>query len=60
MTNKVQIKHPYKKFEATVLWRTVEKQIADLVKNGDIQELTAREYIVGSICRAIAGGEDPK
>jgi hypothetical protein len=47
--------HPYKAFEGSVLWRSVEKQIATLVKNHDIQEMTAREYIVGSICKAIAG-----
>jgi hypothetical protein len=50
--------HPYVKFEGSVLWRTIEKEIVALVKNGDLQELTAREYIVGSICRAIAGGKD--
>jgi hypothetical protein len=60
MADKLPIDHPYKKFEATGLWRTIEKQVAALVKNGDIQELTAREYIVGSICRAIDGTEDPK
>jgi hypothetical protein len=50
--------HPYTAFEGSVLWRTVEKQIATLVKNRDIQEMTARECIVGSICEAIAGRHD--
>jgi len=45
------------RFEGSVLWRTVSKEIAALVKNGDLKELTAREYIVGSICQAIAGGK---
>jgi hypothetical protein len=49
--------HPYMKFEGSVLWRSVEKEIAGLVKNGDLKELTSRKYIVGSICRAIAGGK---
>jgi len=49
--------HPYTKFEGSVLWRAVSKEIAALVKNGDLKELTAREYIVGSICRALAGGK---
>jgi hypothetical protein len=49
--------HPYMKFEGSVLWRTVSKEIVALVKNGDLKELTAREYIVGSICQAIAGGK---
>jgi hypothetical protein len=38
-----------------MLWRMVEKQIAALAKNGDLKEFTARQYIVGSICQAIAG-----
>jgi hypothetical protein len=50
--------HPYIKFEGSVLWRAIEKQIAALVKNGDLKELTAREYIVGSICQAIAAGKN--
>jgi hypothetical protein len=50
--------HPYSKFEGSVLWRAIEKQIAALVKNGDLKELTAREYIVGSICQAIAAGKN--
>ena len=49
--------HPYMRFEGSVLWRVVSQEIAALVKNGDLKELTAREYIVGSICRAIAGGK---
>jgi hypothetical protein len=48
--------HPYKQFEGSNLWRCVEKQIAALVKNSDLKELTARKYIVGSICQSIAGG----
>jgi hypothetical protein len=48
-------KHPYMRFEGSVLWRTVEKEIMALVKNGDLKELTPREYIVGSICQALAG-----
>jgi hypothetical protein len=49
--------HPYVEIEGSVLWRKVETMIAALVRNGDLKELTAREYIVGAICQAIAGGE---
>jgi hypothetical protein len=48
--------HPYAKFEGRVLWRTVEKAVAALAKNGDIQELTARKYIVGFICQNVVDG----
>jgi hypothetical protein len=50
--------HPYERFEGSILWQTIEQGIAALVKNGDLEELTPREYIVGSICQAIAGGKD--
>jgi len=49
--------HPYTDFEGSVLWRTIEKAIAALVKNGDLEEHTPREYIVGSICQTIAGSK---
>jgi hypothetical protein len=50
--------HPYGEFEGSVLWRTVEKAVSALVKNGDMRELTARKFIVGSICWASAGGPE--
>jgi hypothetical protein len=50
--------HPYTNFEGSVLWGAVEKAINLLVKNGDLKELTARKYIVGYICQAIAGGKN--
>ena len=46
--------HPYKKYEKTVIWNSVWMAIEDLVENNDLEELTPREYIVGSICEKIA------
>ena len=46
--------HPYKKYEKTVIWNSVWMAIEDLVENNDLEELTPREYIVGSICKKIA------
>ena len=45
--------HPYVKHEGTPLWRAVERAIADLVENGDLTELTHRNYIVGYICKKV-------
>jgi hypothetical protein len=45
--------HPYRAFEGTPMWRKVNRAIAALVKNGDIQETTRREYIVGYVCKVI-------
>lgn len=49
--------HPYKQFEGTPLWETVNKGIDDLVENNDIEETTRREYIVGYLCKLISESE---
>jgi hypothetical protein len=49
--------HPYVEIEGGVLWRRVDTMIAAPARNGDLTELTAREYIVGAICQAIAGSK---
>jgi len=49
--------HPYRAFEGTPIWRKVNRAIAALVKNRDIEEKTAREYIVGYVCKVI--GSEP-
>lgn len=46
--------HPYKEFEDTYLWKRVNSGIDALVKNGDIKEATAHEYIVGYLCKTIS------
>ena len=47
----MKTKHPYLKLESTRTWQFVSKAIDDLVKNGDIEEKTRREYIIGYICK---------
>ena len=46
-------RHPYAEYASTGLWRTVDKGIGDLVNNGDLEEKTAREYIVGYLCKML-------
>jgi G:T/U-mismatch repair DNA glycosylase len=46
--------HPYQKFENTPLWRTVYKAVDDLVENGDIEEKTHRNYVVGYLCKLLS------
>jgi hypothetical protein len=45
--------HPYKEFEGTPIWNRVNQAVAALLKNGDIQLTTRREYVVGYICRKV-------
>jgi hypothetical protein len=52
--NKGKVVHPYEDFESIQLWKIVDKAIGDLVKNGDIEEKTRREYIVGYICKRLS------
>jgi hypothetical protein len=46
--------HPYREYEGTPLWRALNKGIADLVENQDLEERTRREYIVGYLCKLLA------
>lgn len=45
--------HPYTEYEQTLVWESVNKAIDDLVQNGDLEEMTSREHIVGYICKII-------
>lgn len=45
--------HPYKQFEATLLWQVLAKEIDALVANGDLSLTTASVYVVGSLCKAV-------
>jgi hypothetical protein len=46
--------HPYKQFEGTPLWEVILKGIDDLVGNNDLEEKTARENIVGYLCKLLS------
>ncbi|WP_169744136.1 hypothetical protein [Paenibacillus wynnii] len=46
--------HPYKSFESTVLWSSIEKGIRDLIDNNDLELNTPIEYVVGYLCEALA------
>lgn len=46
--------HPYTAYARTPIWQVVEKAIDDLVENGDLAELTRREYIVGYLTKQLA------
>lgn len=54
----VSMEHPYTKYESHPLWKIIERAIDDLVENSDLVEQTAREYIVGYICKKILGDEN--
>jgi hypothetical protein len=45
--------HPYKKYEGDPIWRALEKAIKALVKNGDLEEKTARSHIVGYLTQSL-------
>lgn len=46
--------HPYEKYESTPAWRVIDEAITALVKNHDLQETTARQYIVGYLCKQLS------
>jgi hypothetical protein len=45
--------HPYAELEGTPLWDNVDRAIKALLKNGDVELTTRREYVVGYICHKI-------
>ncbi len=46
--------HPYREFEGTVVWREIDAIITALEENDDLQITTAREYVIGSICKRLS------
>jgi hypothetical protein len=45
--------HPYESYEADPLWPAIDTALRDLSRNGDIQLMTARDYVIGYICQGI-------
>ncbi|MBI1337367.1 MAG: hypothetical protein GC164_10445 [Phycisphaera sp.] len=45
--------YPYKRYEKSGIWKTLDKGIADLVNNGDVAEQTDRRYIVGYLTKLL-------
>jgi hypothetical protein len=50
-------KHPYSEFEGSREWTAINQAITNLVANRDIDKKTAREYIVGDLCKALASAK---
>jgi len=46
--------HPYKEFEATALWKTIDASLAELERNRDINLSAPREHVVGYLCQQLA------
>jgi hypothetical protein len=45
--------HPYRRFEETTLWKTVDRAIGELVENQDLGEKALRYYIVGYLIQEL-------
>jgi hypothetical protein len=45
--------HPYEEHEESPLWRSLDAEIAELEANGDVAVTTAREYVLGALCRRL-------
>ncbi|HMB95566.1 MAG TPA: hypothetical protein VKK61_05965 [Tepidisphaeraceae bacterium] len=44
----------YQQYKNSETWRVLNRAISALVKNGDLEEKTAREYIVGYLSQKLA------
>ena len=45
--------YPYHQYETTLAWKIINQAVSDLVENQDIQETTARVYIVGYLVKRL-------
>jgi hypothetical protein len=50
------MEHPYKEFESLVVWKTIDKAIAELEENQDLVLKTPREYVIGYLCKTLIEG----
>lgn len=47
------MKHPYSEFNATALWREIDRTITALEANRDLQVTTARSHVIGLLCKRL-------
>lgn len=45
--------HPYAAHEKDEVWKALDKALKALIKNGDLEERTARTHIVGYLARVL-------
>ena len=46
-------RHPYQQYEKFPIWDALDRAIDELIKNGDVEEQTARQYIVGFLAKSL-------
>lgn len=44
---------PYTAYEESMLWKVIDNQLAQLERNGDLQITTARQYVIGYLCKEL-------
>lgn len=49
-----QVTHPYVAYQKSPVWKKLDQAIDALVSNGDLKEMTRREYIVGYLVQALS------
>jgi hypothetical protein len=58
--NQNKDQNPYRQYQKLPVWKILSRAVADLVDNGDLEEKTARAYIVGYMCKCLVEAEKPK
>lgn len=46
--------HPYIEFENTPLWKAIDRAVAELERNQDVQLRTTREHFIGYLCQQLS------
>jgi len=45
--------HPYEEFQGSPLWQAIDAELGQLEANGDLVLTTARQYVVGALCKRL-------
>jgi hypothetical protein len=45
---------PFSEFQHTLLWRAVERAVADLQRTRELTVQTAPDYVIGYLCQELA------
>ncbi|ETK02625.1 hypothetical protein N425_03275 [Tannerella sp. oral taxon BU063 isolate Cell 2] len=46
--------HPYREFEETPLWKSIDAAIKTLEQNRDVELRTDRDHFIGYLCQYLA------
>lgn len=53
MSDRRRQRHPYEAYEQEAIWAALDRAMRALAKNGDVDERTSHEHIVGYLAKSL-------